>query len=44
VGSLEDLRKDLENYDWALQLPWLEYRGIVPDLTADDELEMEVEF
>jgi hypothetical protein len=42
--SLEDLREDLEYYDYALELPWLEYRSIVPDFPEDDELEIEVEF
>jgi hypothetical protein len=42
--SLEDLREDLEYYDYALELPALEYRDIVPDFPEEDELEIEVEF
>jgi hypothetical protein len=42
--SLESLREDLENYDYALELPWLEYRSIVPDYPEYDELEREVPF
>jgi hypothetical protein len=44
ADSLEDLREDLENYDYALEFPVLEYRDIVPDFPEDDELEVEVEF
>jgi hypothetical protein len=40
---LEDLREDLENYDCAFQLLWMEHRSIVPDFD-DDDLEIEVAF
>ena len=44
ADSLENLREDLQTYDWALELPCFDYRSIVPDSPEDDELEIEVEF
>jgi hypothetical protein len=43
VNVLSVLYDALMDDNYALELPVLEYRDIVPDLPEDDELEIEVE-